>query len=160
MTRGGQSFEEIVHTIIEGEHSIIIASPAMLSGGWSRAFMKAMIEDPRHAIVLSGYLPQHSGGIPYLHRLRQHERVSIDGHHYKVNALLERAKGLSAHAPATDLRAFAAYMARQGECVAFGMVHGEPAAQDCLAEDVAEANPNVSARSLIPGDPWRPQVGS
>jgi Cft2 family RNA processing exonuclease len=155
LIRGGVRFDDAVGHVLEDEFSFIIASPAMLTSGWSRQFLVNMVSDPRHAIVMSGYLPRHSGMIPHLHRLRQGEKVNIDGEHLPIRARWEKA-GLSAHAPSRDLRAFAQYMTRQADHVSFGMVHGDEAAQVALAEDVNEM-PGASAESLSNGETWRPQ---
>jgi metallo-beta-lactamase family protein len=155
LIRGGVRFEDAVGHVLEDEFSFIIASPAMLTSGWSRQFLMNMVSDPRHAIVMSGYLPRHSGMIPHLHRLRQGEKINIDGQHLPIRARWEKA-GLSAHAPSRDLRAFAQYMTRQADHVSFGMVHGDEAAQVALAEDVNEM-PEASAESLSNGETWRPQ---
>jgi Cft2 family RNA processing exonuclease len=155
LVRSGVRFEDAVGTVLEEGFSFIIASPAMLTSGWSRQFLVNMISDPRHSIVLSGYLPRHSGGIPHLHRLAAGEKINLDGDLYPIRARWEKA-GLSAHAPSGDLRKFAEYMTRQTDHVSFGMVHGEEAAQLALAEDVNQY-PTATAESLSNGQPWRPQ---
>jgi Cft2 family RNA processing exonuclease len=155
LVRGGVRFEDAVSTVLDEGFSFIIASPAMLTSGWSRQFLVNMISDPRHSIVLSGYLPRHSGGIPHLHRLAAGEKINLDGDMYTIRARWEKA-GLSAHAPSGDLRKFAEYMTRQTDHVSFGMVHGEEAAQLALAEDVSQY-PTATAESLSNGQPWRPQ---
>jgi metallo-beta-lactamase family protein len=155
LIRGGVPFDDAVGHVLEDEFSFIIASPAMLTSGWSRQFLTNMVSDPRHAIVMSGYLPRHSGMIPHLHRLRHGEKINIDGQQLPIRARWEKA-GLSAHAPSRDLRAFAQYMTRQADHVSFGMVHGDEAAQVALAEDVNEMS-GASAESLSNGETWRPQ---
>jgi metallo-beta-lactamase family protein len=154
LVRGGVRFEDAVGHVLDDEFSFIIASPAMLTGGWSRQFLTRMVSDPRHSIVMSGYLPRHAG-IPHLHSLRPGETINIDGHELPIRAQWEKAS-LSAHAPSRDLRAFAKYMARQADRVSFGMVHGDEAAQVALAEDV-NAIPGATAESLSNGETWRPE---
>jgi metallo-beta-lactamase family protein len=154
LVRGGVSFEDAVAQVLDDEFSFIIASPAMLTRGWSRQFLERMVCDPRHAIVMSGYLPRHAG-IPHLHSLRHGEKINIDGQHLPIRARWEKA-GLSAHAPSRDLRAFAQYMTRQADHVSFGMVHGDEAAQLALAEDVNQIS-GATAKSLANGETWRPQ---
>jgi predicted metal-dependent RNase len=73
----------------------------------------------------------------------------------RIDAEFLRLQGLSAHAPSTDLRKFAQFVSRQSEQVAFGMVHGDEAAQTALAKDVAEM-PNASAEALANGQVWHP----
>jgi Cft2 family RNA processing exonuclease len=152
----GLDFDDAVGEVLGEGFSYIIASPAMLTSGWSRNFLENMVDDPRHAIILSGYMPKHAGGIPRLHHLAQGDEIDLAGDRRKILAKWERAPALSAHAPSQDLRQFADYMIRQGDRVAFGMVHGDPAAQEALADDV-EAMPGASAESLNKGQVWRPQ---
>lgn len=152
----GLDFDDAVGEVLGEGFSYIIASPAMLTSGWSRNFLENMVDDPRHAIILSGYMPKHAGGIPRLHHLAQGDEIDLAGDRRKILAKWERAPALSAHAPSQDLRRFADYMIRQGDQVAFGMVHGDPAAQEALADDV-DAMPGASAESLNKGQVWRPQ---
>lgn len=159
LVRGGRSFEEAAVEVLDGESSFIIASPAMLTSGWSRVFLKEMVDDARHAIVLSGYMPRNAGGIPNLHRLAHGNDIEIDGLRQKINARWEKA-GLSAHAPAQDLRDFARHMARQADHVSFGLVHGDPAGQKALEEDIPAQNDNATAESLSNNQVWRPSPGA
>jgi hypothetical protein len=63
--------------------------------------------------------------------------------------------GLSAHAPAEDLRRFAREMTAGRDHVNFGLVHGEPQSQRELAADISQID-NATAKSLANGDPWVP----
>ena len=155
MKRDDLDFEDVVGEVLAAGFSYIIASPAMLASGWSRTFLNEMVEDPAHAIVMSGYIPRHAGNIPRLHMLRRGEVIDLGYRKPKIQADFLRLQGLSAHAPSVDLRKFADYMARQGNHVAFGMVHGEPASQDALAHDV-DALPDASAEALYNGQVWQP----
>lgn len=157
LRRGDLTFGEVAAEVLEGDFSYIIASPAMLAGGWSRTFLEQMVDRPEHAIVMSGYVPRNAGGIPGLHRMHTGATMNISGRTVRVEATFDQLKGLSAHAPAVDLRQFAAYMARQGHNVAFGMVHGDEQSQLALAEDVA-ALPDVGlAESLHNSQVWQPR---
>jgi metallo-beta-lactamase family protein len=154
LVRSGMRFGEAVGHVLDEGFSYIIASPAMLTSGWSRAFLREMIAEPRHSVIMSGYMPRHSGGIPHLHRLGQHDKMQIDDEVLPINALWEKDCRLSAHAPSGDLRQFARHMARQRDHVSFGLVHGDPAAQDALRDDIADL-PNAEAESLSNGQVWR-----
>lgn len=157
LRRGDLTFEEVAAEVLEGDFSYIIASPAMLGGGWSRTFLEQMVDRPEHAVVMSGYVPRNAGGIPGLHRMHTGDTMNISGRNVRVQAAFDQLKGLSAHAPAVDLRQFADYMARQGHNVAFGMVHGDEQSQQALAEDVA-ALPGVAlAESLHNSQVWQPR---
>lgn len=156
MRQGSLTFGDVVGEVLESGFSYIIASPAMLASGWSRTFLENMVDNPDHAIVMSGYVPRHAGNIPQLHRLHTGETMNIGGQNLRIQAEFDQLKGLSAHAPSVDLRKFAEYMARQGNGTAFGMVHGEQAAQEALAEDVDRLPETASAESLHNGPVWQP----
>jgi predicted metal-dependent RNase len=114
-----------------------------------------MVDDPRHAIVMSGHIPRHAGNIPRLHMLKRNDVIDLGYRKPRLQAEFKALKGLSAHAPSLDLRKFANYMARDGNHVAFGMVHGDEAAQVALAQDVDEQS-NTSAEALYNGGMWQP----
>jgi Cft2 family RNA processing exonuclease len=150
----GYTIEEKVESVLEGDPGFIIASPAMLSGGWSRAFMERMIGDERHAIIFSGYLPRHGTDIPRLRELGKNRTVKLGGVQVTIHCDWWRV-GLSAHAPAEDLRRFAREMAAGADHVHFGLVHGEASSQRDLAADIAAID-NATGKSLSNGEPWTP----
>lgn len=156
LKRSDLTFDEVVGEVLEGGFSYVIASPAMLASGWSRTFLENMIDNPDHAIVMSGYVPRHAGGIPRLHQMHTGATMNISGRSLRIQAQFDQLKGLSAHAPSVDLRKFAEYMARHGKNVAFAMVHGDQAAQEALAEDVRALPEAASAESLHNGQVWQP----
>ena len=149
-------FEDVVDELVSREEfSYIIVSPAMLSGGWSRAFVHRMIEDERHAVVFTGYLPQHGGGIRNLSGLHTGSKFPLDERMVEIKCAWRKAT-LSAHAPQQDLREFAKRMLLGGKEVAFGMVHGSPRAEEALAADVNGLD-GATAIALSNGVPWSPQ---
>jgi Cft2 family RNA processing exonuclease len=149
------SFDEAVTDILAaGEPGYIIASPAMVSGGWSRGFLEQMAGDDRHAVVFTGYLPRHAGGIPNLSRLHTNAQLRLADESITIRAQWERAYGLSAHAPGRDLRRFAEEISRGRERVTFGTVHGEPEGQRALAADIDDTIENATASSLQRNTPW------
>jgi predicted metal-dependent RNase len=151
----GRSIEERVAQILDDQPGFIVASPAMLSGGWSRAFMEQMIADERHMIIFSGYLPRHGTDIPRLRELGKGRPLKIDGERQTISCDWLRV-GLSAHAGAQDLRRFAREMADRSDHINIGLVHGEPQSQRELAVDIA-ALPNAEANVMSNGQPWTPQ---
>jgi metallo-beta-lactamase family protein len=156
--RGNPSltFDDIVAEVLDGSFSYVIASPAMLGSGWSRTFLTQMVDNPAHAIVMSGYVPRHGGQIPRLHTLHKGDTIDLGSDRHRIQCEFDQLKGLSAHAPCVDLHQFAKYMARQGDNVAFSMVHGDEASQAALAEDVANLPGVASADALHNGDVWQP----
>jgi Cft2 family RNA processing exonuclease len=150
----GSTFEEAVDRVLGGDPGYIIASPAMLSGGWSRTFLRPMVEDPRHAVIFSGYLPRHGASIPRLRELGKNRVMRYEGEQIRIQCDW-LSVGLSAHAPAQDLRQFAREMANGSLHVNFGLMHGEEASQRELAADVGQFE-NTSAKSLVNGEAWAP----
>lgn len=151
----GRTIEEKAEEVLAGENGFIIASPAMLSGGWSRTFMERMITDSRHAIVFSGYLPRHGTGIMKLREFGKYP-ITIDDRQVKVQCDVKKV-GLSAHAPFPDLSQFARDVAAGHDHVNFGLVHGEMAAQRELAAEIGQRIEHADAKSLSNGEPWSPQ---
>lgn len=150
----GRSIEERVEDVLAGANGFIIASPAMLSGGWSRAFMERMVSDERHAIIFSGYLPRHGTNIPRLRELGKNRPLRLGDEQVRIKCDWLKV-GLSAHAGALDLRLFAREMSAGEDHVNFGLVHGEPQSQRELATDI-DASENATAKVLSNGEPWVP----
>jgi metallo-beta-lactamase family protein len=145
---------EIVHGEAPG---YIVAAPAMLSGGWSRAFLTELLADPRSGVAFTGHVPRHGGGIPGLGRLRTGDRIDLGGERRQIECAWERI-ALSAHAPTRDLHAFAERMTRGRERTDFCIVHGDRAAQRELAAWIRESldERGATAHSLQRQMPWSP----
>ncbi len=152
---GGNTFEDVVAEVLESEPGYIIASPAMMSSGWSRAFLDAMVGDPRHAIVFTGYLPRHAGNIPNLRDLHQGATMRLDGENRPIACRWEKV-GLSAHAPSLDLERFARELSQGRDTAHIGLVHGTVEAQRELAERLTDQLSEATVRSLRNGEPWIP----
>ena len=148
-------FEEVVGEVLDGEFCYIVASPALLTSGWSRAFLDVMIDNPDHAVVMSGHIPKHAGNIPRLHTISRGDVIDLGHRTTRIQAQFKALKGLSAHAPSLDLRRFAKHMTLADNHVAFGMVHGDEASQTALAQDVDEFD-GASAQALYNGHIWQP----
>jgi Cft2 family RNA processing exonuclease len=150
------TFDDIVGEVLDAGFSYVIASPAMLGSGWSRTFLTQMVDNPAHAVVMSGYVPRHGGHIPRLHTLHKGETIDLGDDRHRIQCEFDQLKGLSAHAPSADLHQFANYVARQGDNVAFAMVHGDEASQAALAEDISALPGVASAAALHNGEIWQP----
>jgi Cft2 family RNA processing exonuclease len=129
----------------------------LLSGGWSRAFLRALATDRRSGVVFTGFVPRGPAGIPNLGRLRTGDRLRLDDDTLTIACLWERIS-LSAHAPTRDLYAFAERMTRGRERTAFCLVHGDPASQRELAGWIGESlgDQGATAHSLQRQTPWSP----
>jgi Cft2 family RNA processing exonuclease len=150
------TFEDAAAEILHGEEpGYVIASPALVSGGWSRAFLRGLMGDPRAGVVFTGYVPRSGGGFPRIDRLRTGDVLRLDGEDRRIECLWERIT-LSAHAPTRDLHAFAERMTRGRERTAFCIVHGDPAAQRELASWIGETlgDRGATAHSLQRQTPW------
>lgn len=151
----GGGFEAVVAEVLESAPSYIIASPAMVSSGWSRAFMHAMLDDQRHAIVFTGYLPRHAGNIQNLREMHTGATMRLDGENRTIRCRWEKV-GLSAHAPSSDLEQFARDVTAGRDSMHVGLVHGQPEAQRELAERLTHQLDTANVRSLRNGEPWVP----
>jgi Cft2 family RNA processing exonuclease len=151
----GGGFEDVVSEVLESQSGYIIASPAMVSSGWSRAFMHAMLDEPGHAIVFTGYLPRHAGNIANLREMHTGATMRLDGENRAIRCRWEKV-GLSAHAPSSDLEQFARDVTAGRDSVHIGVVHGQPEAQRELAERLTHLLEHATVRSLRNGEPWVP----
>jgi Cft2 family RNA processing exonuclease len=158
--RPGGTFEEAVTEIVHGEEpGYVVASPAMVSGGWSRAFLRELVGDRRSGVAFTGHMPRDAGGIPRLNRVRTGDRLRLDDQDRTIRCLWEKIS-LSAHAPTRDLHAFAERMTRGRERTAFCVVHGEPAAQRELASWISDSlrDEGATGHSLQRLTPWAPDL--
>jgi Cft2 family RNA processing exonuclease len=159
LSNGGTLDEAILDILSSEKPGYIIASPAMLSGGWSRAFLREMVRHKQHGVVFTGYMPRAAGGIPGINRLKAGDTLRLGDENPKIKCLFQRV-GLSAHAPTPDLHAFAERMTRAHDATVFGIVHGEAAAQRELATWVDQnlKDQHATAHSLQRQTPWVPEL--
>jgi metallo-beta-lactamase family protein len=156
------TFAEAVSEIVHGEDpGYVVASPAMVSGGWSRAFLRELVGDRRSGVVFTGHVPRTTGGIPRMNRLRTGDQLRLDDENRTIHCLWEKVS-LSAHAPTRDLHAFAERMTRGRQRTAFCVVHGELAAQRELASWIGDSlrDEGATAHSLQRLTPWAPDLGA
>lgn len=147
------SYSDVAQELLaSGESCFVIASPAMLGGGWSLTFANEMVDDARHAVLFTGFLPRDDRTQLRLSDWRRDATYTLDGNRRPIRCDWEQVS-LSAHAPAADLRIFAAALAGKAEHeVSFLCVHGEHASERALADDLL-AMPNVAdARALVNND--------
>lgn len=108
--------------------AIIIAASGMCEAGRVLHHLRHLVEDPRHTILVVGFMAQHTLG----RRLAERRpRVRIWGVERALHAQVEVLDAFSAHADAADLAAHAAACAPRGRVF---LVHGEPPAQDALRD--------------------------
>lgn len=124
-----------------GKPAIVIAASGMAAGGRVVNYLKAMLEDARHAVLFVGYQAHGTLG----HDIqkygstssRKHKRyagndkgsgwVDIDGQRYTIQADVMTIGGYSAHADKNDLLRFIAEIPTLPGCVR--IVHGDESAK-------------------------------
>jgi metallo-beta-lactamase family protein len=153
----GSTFEEVVEEVLESGPAYVLATPAMLGGGWSQQFVERMASDPRHAIVFTGFLPQDRRSSQNLGELKKGDSFRCkSGQRISIRAEWTQI-GLSAHASRDDLLTFARAMATRGDGCAIAAMHGEPRSQLALVEEVRDFTGVNDAQSLENGVPWTTQ---
>ena len=108
--------------------AIIIAGSGMCTGGRIRHHFKQRIWDDRNLVLFTGYQAKGTLGRILVDGARQ---IKLFGEEYVVKARIETLGGLSAHAGQSELLDWAAQFDKS---TTIYLVHGEPRAQDALAE--------------------------
>lgn len=108
--------------------AIIIAGSGMCTGGRIRHHFKQRIWDRRNTIIFTGYQARGTLGRVIVDGAKT---IRMFGEEYVVNARVETLGGLSAHAGQRELLAWVAGFQPQPRTL---LVHGEPTAQDILAD--------------------------
>ena len=109
--------------------AIIISASGMATGGRILHHLKLRLPEKRNTVLFVGYQAQGTKG----RRLVDgDEKVKIHGQWVPVRAHVATVSGLSAHADASELLIWLGRREREPEQVV--LVHGEPGAQEALAE--------------------------
>ena len=108
--------------------AIIIAGSGMCTGGRIRHHFKQRIWDDRNTIIFTGYQARGTLGRILVDGAR---RIKLFGEDYVVKAQIETLGGLSAHAGQSELLAWVGGFQPPARTM---LVHGEPRAQDALAD--------------------------
>lgn len=111
--------------------AVIIAASGMCEGGRVLHHLRALVEDPKSAIVIVGFQAQHTLGRRIVER---RPRVRIFGVERDLRAEVVVLNGFSAHADQRDLVDFAEAVRERGPLRQIVLVHGEPPAQRALTE--------------------------
>ena len=107
--------------------AVVISASGMCTGGRIVNYLKAMLDDPRHNVLLVGYQAAGTLGRQLQRGVRQ---VDIDGQRIAVRATIETMSGYSAHADQAGLLRFIHGMKRPPKEIR--VVHGDPKAQKTL----------------------------
>ena len=108
--------------------AIIIAGSGMCTGGRIRHHFKQRIWDDRNTVLFTGYQARGTLGRILVDGARH---IKLFGEEYVVKARIETLGGLSAHAGQQELLQWIASFQPPPRTV---LVHGEPQAQDVLAD--------------------------
>ena len=108
--------------------AVIIAGSGMCTGGRIRHHFKQRIWDDRNTVIFTGYQARGTLGRILVDGARN---VKLFGEEYVIKAGIETLGGLSAHAGQSGLVDWVTHFQPPPRTV---LVHGEPRAQDALAE--------------------------
>jgi metallo-beta-lactamase family protein len=109
--------------------AIIISASGMATGGRILHHLKLRLPEKRNTVLFVGYQAQGTKG---RRLVNGDEKVKIHGQWIPVRAHVATVSGLSAHADASELLIWLGRREREPEQVV--LVHGEPGAQEALAE--------------------------
>jgi metallo-beta-lactamase family protein len=119
-----------------GRPAVVIAASGMASGGRIVNYLKAMLGDPRHQVLLVGYQAAGTPGSAIQKYGPRGGWVELDGQRYPIRAGVSTISGYSAHADQRDLLNFVKRMRHwPGEV---RLVHGDPAARATLQQQLLD----------------------
>ena len=112
--------------------AIVITGNGMCSAGRIVNYLKAMLEDPRHNVIFTGYQARGTPGRAIQQYGPTGGYVDLDGERFNIRAGITTLGGYSAHADQKGLVDFIARMRHWPEEVR--LVHGEETAKQALTE--------------------------
>ena len=118
-----------------GRPAIVIAANGMCSNGRIVNYLKAMLGDPRHNVLFTGYQAQGTPGAAIQKYGPRGGYVELDGERCSIRAGITTLGGYSAHADQVDLLNFVSGMAQWPEQIR--LVHGELRAKQALARELS-----------------------
>jgi metallo-beta-lactamase family protein len=123
--------------------AVVIAGNGMCSAGRIVNYLKAMLRNPRHNVLFSGYQAKGTPGavIQAAEGAEGFLGIDLDGERYDIRAGVATLEGYSAHADQSGLLAFVAGMAQPPREVR--LVHGEAAAKAALAQALQAVHPGM-----------------
>lgn len=118
---------------ISGKPCVVIAGSGMCEGGRILHHFREGLGDPRNAVVVVGFMAQHTLGRRLVEGRRE---VKIFGVEREVRATVHELNGLSAHAGRRDLVALVRAALKVGNVRRVALVHGEDQARDALKSEL------------------------
>lgn len=129
------------HLAATREPAIVIAASGMCAGGRIVNYLKAMLPDPRHDVLFSGFQAAGTPGRVIQREGPKGGTVTLDDEVVPIRARVHTIGGYSAHADQADLLAFVAGIA--GDLREVRIVHGEDDAKQTLAAEVRRLRAGV-----------------
>lgn len=129
-----------------GRSAIVIAASGMCSGGRIVNYLKAMLSDPRHDLLLVGYQAAGTPGRAIQTYGPSGGYVELDGQRITIRAAVHTVAGYSAHADQADLLNFVRRM--RVKPAQLRLVHGELEAKQALAAKIRQLYPEMDV--LVP----------
>ena len=126
-----------------GFPALVISASGMATGGRVLHHLKAVLPDPRHAVVLAGF---QVGGTRGARLLAGERTLRIHGEDVAVRAEVAQIEGMSGHADADELLAWVAALPQRPRQTY--VVHGEPDAADTLR---ARLQQQLGLAARVPG---------
>lgn len=121
--------------------SIVLAESHMCDSGRMVQYLKAMLPDPRHQVLLVGYQAVGTPGYVIQRRDMGLDEVTLDGVCIPIRASVSTLSGFSAHADRKYLLAFVKRMKKKPREI--HLVHGSAQAKAVLRHDLEEALPQT-----------------
>jgi len=118
------------------EPCVIISASGMCESGRILHHLKNNIENPRNAILFTGFQAPNTLGRRILDG---HKKAKIFGQEYAVKAAVYKLEASSGHADQHELIAWAQQVCKQGKVRKICLVHTEMEAATALKEKFAEA---------------------
>lgn len=124
--------------------AIVIAASGMCSGGRIVNYLKAMLGDPRHDVLLVGYQAAGTPGRDIQQYGPRGGWVELDGQRYTIRAGVHTLEGYSAHADQQDLLNFVGRMRDKPRQIR--LVHGDAGAKAALAAAIRKRHPGIEVK--------------
>ncbi len=129
-----QHMQTVNYLANTGRPAIVIAASGMCTNGRIVNYLKAMLADPRHNVVFTGYQAQGTPGAAIQMNGPRGGFVELEGERYMIRAGITSLGGYSAHADQQGLLNFVSGMTQWPEQIR--LVHGDTQAKQVLAKEL------------------------
>jgi metallo-beta-lactamase family protein len=136
----------VAHLQRTARPTVVVAGSGMCTGGRIVDYLKALLGDPRTAVLFVGYQAEGTPGRAIQRYGPRGGYVELDGTRYPIRASVHTLGGYSGHADRKDLVNFVRHMRVKPREIR--IVHGDAAAKTALQSELENLLPQ--ARSLIP----------